>query len=370
MKIINVEVVGGKKEIALPAPYLAAWDSPGGRPIRSFRASVVKVSTDEGIVGYGPCFGRLDASIREYLIGTDPLLVEQFWHDFMSGRVGTMGGFTGGVDTALWDIAGKAAGLPISKLLGAKADKVPVYAATSRLLGTEEHVAQALELQSLGFRAIKIRLHRQDYRDDLEVVRAVRQACPYLMLLVDANQNNHSIGYNYWDKETSVTVACELQALGVAILEEPRGRYDMEGLREISQKYSILISGGEHCANMYEFREHLLKGTYDIIQPDTILGNFGVTGMRKIGVISDYLGKQIVPHVCGMGAFALSFAATLQVMSGLTNCPILEFPHDPPFLTVETQQFYLRDKFWIDADGAVRVPQSPGLGVEIDEAAL
>jgi L-alanine-DL-glutamate epimerase-like enolase superfamily enzyme len=370
MKITGLEVLDGK-EIPFPAPYLPAWNAPGGVPANSFRTSIIKISTDEGICGYGPCFGKPDAFIQNYLVGTDPLLIEQFWHDCMNGREPGLGRVSyGGIDIALWDIAGKVSGLPVSRMLGAKTDKVPVYAATSRLLNAGELAAQALELQSLGFKTIKIRLHRQDYKDDIKAAQAVRKACPDLFLMADANQSNKSIGYNYWSRETALLVARELQDLGLGIIEEPLNRYDLEGLGEITDSLTIRVSGGEHGANINEFREYLLRGTYDIIQPDPILGDIGVTGMRKLGVVSGYLGRQIVPHICSLGGFALSFAATIQVMSGLTNCPVLEFPYDPPFLTNETQQYYIGEKFWIDGEGCVSVQQTPGIGVSIYEDAL
>jgi len=371
MKITNIEVLEGKRDISFPAPYYPAWTAPGGRPSSSFRVTLLRISTDEGICGYGPFWGRVDDFIRNYLIGSDPLLIERFWFDCMNGREGGLGRSScGAIDIALWDIAGKAAGLPISKLLGAKDDRVPVYAATSRLLDGDELAELALEIQAQGFRAIKLRMHRQCFKDDLAAVGAVREACPDMFIIVDANQNNRSVGYNYWDLPTAELVARELQAMGVAILEEPRGRYDMEGLSKLSENNAIRISGGEHSANIHEFREHLLRGTYGVIQPDPIIGDIGVTGMRKLGVISEYLGRQFMPHVCGLGAFALSFAAAVQVVSTLSNCPYLEFNHDPPFLTPDNQQFYINEKFTVGSDGCVGVPQAPGLGVEVLEDAI
>jgi len=373
MKITNIEILQSKTQRKFAEPYYPGWQRPNGGPSHTYGAALVKINTDEGISGYGPCRGNLDQYrfVIDRLMETDPLHIERFWRDCMIGReIMFERAPYGGIDIALWDIAGKAAGLPVCKMLGAAETRVPVYAATSRLLSAEEHIEQVQELQSLGFKAVKLRLHRQDYRDDLAVVQAVRSACPDVSLLVDANQNHHSAGYNYWDRPTVETVARELSALGVVVLEDPCVPTDLECLKRISRDNKILVAGGECTPNIYWLREHMLQGAYDVIVPDLIINDIGITGFRKLGVVSEYLGKQIMPHICALGPFALNFAAALQVASGLSNCPWVEFPYDPPFLTEETQQFYIREKFRVESDGRVAVPQSPGLGVEVMEDAL
>lgn len=368
MKIVNLEVKESRT-LNFPQPYLPAWYAPGGKPFISFKVSLIKLTTDEGITGYGPCMGPPDEFIRDYLIGFDPLKIEQFWYDCMNGRESPLGRASyGGYDIALWDIAGKAAGMPVSKMLGARRDRMPVYAATSRLLSPEEHAQQAVELHHMGFRAMKLRLHRQNPQEDLQVVKAVRTACPEMKLFVDCNQNNRSIGYNWWSADTAEYMAEALDKLGVSILEEPLGRFRMGNLKKMADRLNILVAGGEHSSNIYEFRASM--DSYDIIQPDPVLGDIGITGIRKLGIASEFADKQIMPHICYLGSFALSFAAVLQAVSGLSNCLWLELPFDPPFLTLENQQFYVQDPFQIGSDGCVSVPQSPGLGIEIAEEAL
>ena len=371
MKITSIDVVRTKKPIPLPGEYCPAWEQPDGAPVNGFGVAYYRIFTDEGIVGYGPYGAEPDEYVRRCLIGKDPFKTETFWTSAMAGLETRSRGSYGGLDVALWDIIGKAANRPVYQLLGTRADKIKVYAATSRILTAEEHIEQVLHVMSLGFKAVKLRLHRPDWRDDIKTIEAVRKACgDEITIVVDANQNNRSTEYGYWSKETARLVCREMQALGVFFCEEPLKRRDYEGLSSLSKEFDMYIAGGEHAQNIYEFKEHLKYSTYDILQPDLLIGDIGITGLRKLGYIAEYHDKQIVPHVCGMGSFAISFAASAAAMVGLSNCPMLEYSYDPPFMTVESLQFFIKEKFTVDCDGYVHMPQTAGIGIEIDEAAL
>ena len=150
-------------------------------------------------------------------------------------------------------------------------------------------------------------------------------------------------------------------------MEEPLPRRDIEGLADLAASVEMFIAGGEHSANIYEFKEHVIRGAYDILQPDVILGDIGITGIRKIAVIADYFGRMVVPHVCSYGSVALSLPATLQAVATIENCPMIEYPFDPPILTAENQQLILKEAISIDKDGFLKIPDKPGLGIEIDE---
>ena len=369
MKISKVETVRGKEPIMLPEPWLAAWNAPGGTPATSFGFSFYKVYTDEGIVGIGPNTG----ASTSMLMGFDPFHVGEFWNRHMSGRrSGNHGKDAAGLEIALWDIIGKAANMPVHKLLGSCRDKILVYAATSRLLEKKQHVQQVLEIMNAGFKAVKLRLHRPNPWDDLAVVEAVRDAVgDEMMILVDANQNNPSVGYNFWSRRTSLKMARELDSLNVYYLEEPLPRKDIEGLAEIAASVDMFIAGGEHTPTIYDFKEHFLRGAYDIVQPDVILGgNMGITGIRKVAEVADYFDRLIVPHVCSGGNFSILLAATLQAMATVENCPLVEYPYDPPILTVDTSQTIVREPILIDKDGFVKIPDKPGIGIELDEERL
>jgi L-alanine-DL-glutamate epimerase-like enolase superfamily enzyme len=370
MKVTEVDIVRGERAIPLPEPWRAAWREPSGEPVAALGYGFYRVYTDEGITGIGPYTGCEDTSLVE---GVDPFHVEAFWDAHMSGRrLGTSGKGAAGLEIALWDIIGKALGQPVHRILGVYRDKILAYAATSRLLEVDEHVRQVLGLMEQGFKAVKLRLHRPDPMDDLKIVEAVRTAAgDDLIILVDANQNNFNEGYDPWSRETALEVAERLQELHVYLLEEPRPRKDVEGLAKIADAMCMLIAGGEHSPTIYDFREHILRGAYDIIQPDVIMGgNTGITGIRRDAIVAGYFGKLIVPHVISSGNTPLGLAATLQAMATVDNCPMVEYPCDPPILTTDTLQAIVKEPILIDEDGYVQVPDRPGIGVEIDEEKL
>ncbi len=245
------------------------------------------------------------------------------------------------------------------------------YAATSQLKTAEESAKIALEFKNKGIKAIKLRLHRPNPEDDLDVVRAVKEVVnDDMYILVDANQNNISINYTYWDMRTAKKVAKELQDMGVYYLEEPLPRSNLKGLAELASELDMYIAGGEHCANVYEFRDALFAGSYDIVQPDVILGNIGISGIIKVSIIADAVGKLIVPHVCGGGNNGLYLAATLQALGAISNCPFIEYTLDPPALVPEILHLILKEPILIDENGYVKIPDKPGIGVEINESAI
>lgn len=372
MKITKIEIVRNRRPIALPEAWRPAWNEPDVKPVKTTGFSFYKVYTDEDIVGIGPCTGNVSPIVESTLIGQDPAYIHRFWDINMKGRGAVLGSSScGGLEIALWDIIGKAANQPVYKLLGAHRDKVMAYAATGQLKSADELAKEAVDFQNRGIKAIKLRLHRPRPEDDLDVVRAVREAVgDDMKILVDANQNNVSINYNYWSRRTALKVATELDMLDVYWLEEPLPRTDLEGLAELSDAVDMYIAGGEHCTNIYEFRDALFAGAYDIVQPDVILGNIGITGIRKISVIADSVGRLIAPHVCGGGNNGIFLAATLQALGTIHNCPFIEYTLDPPALTPDILQLVLKEPILIDKEGFVEIPQKPGIGIEINEEAI
>lgn len=370
MKITKVELLSSKEPIKLPESWSPAWNGPLAEPTTEFVFSCYKVYTDEGITGIGPVTGPADPSIA---IGCDPFMVGDFWLSYMGGkRSGSLFHNAAGFEIAMWDVIGKAAGLPVYKLLGASKEKQPVYAATSRLNSKEWHADHAQRLVEEGFKAIKFRLHRLDFREDLAVIEEVRKAVgSELEILVDANQNNHHKGYPYWSRKTALKMAKALDELDVFYLEEPLPRTDLEGLADVAASVDMFIAGGEHTPAYFDFREHVLQGSYDIIQPDVIInGNCGINGVKKAGEIADYFGRLVIPHVVSGAAFAMGFAPTIQAMATVDNCPLVEYAYDPPILVPETTQAYIKEPLRINADGEIELPDKPGIGIELDEERL
>ncbi len=155
------------------------------------------------------------------------------------------------------------------------------------------------------------------------------------------------------------------------VLEEPLPRTDVEGLAEIAMSVDMYVAGGEHTPTVYDFREHLLQGAYDVLQPDVVMGgNFGMIGIRKVAALADYFGRLVIPHVLSSGVFAVALAATLQAMATVENCPMVEYAYDPPILTPSTTQTLVAEPILVGDDGCVQVPDGPGLGIELDEGWL
>lgn len=370
MKVTRIEVLRSKEPLLLPEPWLAAWRGPVAQPITSFEFSFYKVFTDEGVVGVGPYTGFSNPA---RMLGYDPCHAGAFWDDHMSGRrSGNSGRGGAGIEIAFWDIIGKAAGLPVNKLLGAYRDRILVYAATSRLLEQKAMADEVVAIKERGFKAVKLRLHRSDPWEDVSVVVAVREAVgDEMMILVDANQNNAGAGYTFWPRRTALRIAKALDELSVYYLEEPLPRQDLEGLAEIAASVDMFVAGGEHTPTVYDFREHLAQGAYDIIQPDVILGgNYGIGGIRRAAVLADYSGRLIVPHVMSGAHFSMGIAASVHAMATVQNCPVVEYGYDPPILTAETTQSCVRDPILVDNDGLVTIPDRPGIGVDLIEEPL
>ncbi|MEM2926551.1 MAG: mandelate racemase/muconate lactonizing enzyme family protein [Candidatus Bathyarchaeia archaeon] len=370
MKITKIEIVRNKRPIELPEPWRPAWWEPDADPVKGLDFSFYKVYTDEGIVGIGPTTSPgLDRFVKKLLIGFDPFYVERFWEIAMKGRELSLGRQSyGGLEIALWDIIGKVLRKPVYKMMGAYRDKIMAYVATSQLRSPEEHVKQALKFLDLGIKAIKLRMHRANLEDDIRVVRAVRDAVgDEMIIMVDANQNNLSINYEFWSFNMAVKVARELEKLNVYWLEEPLPKFDLRSLARLSDMVDIYIAGGEHATCIYELRDALLIGAYDVIQPDVILGNIGITGIRKLAIIADGFGKYIVPHVCGGGNNGLYLAATLQALGTIKNAPFIEYTLDLPSLVPEYLHAILKEPITIDKDGYVKIPEEPGIGIELNE---
>jgi len=370
MRITRVELLRAKEPVILPEPWHAAWGMPNGAPVTSFLFEFYRLTTDEGAVGYGPETGY---DRPASLIGQDPAMVGAFFEREMSGRrSGCAHHGADGIEIAMWDILGRVAGLPLYKMLGAVTDRVPVYAGISRLMPPAELAEHVLGIVDEGFRAVKLRLHHQDPRDDLRAVEAVRVAAgDSLMILADANQHNASPGYRYWDRQTAQRMARALDEMGLWALEEPLPRTDLEGLAAIAASVDMYIAGGEFSPTLPDLYNDLVSGAYDIIQPDVRMGgNYGIMGVRRAAELADAMGRLIVPHTASGRSFPLGVPASLHVVAAVPNCPIIEFPYDPPFLTAATSQPVLEEAIWIDADGCVPVPQGPGLGVELVEDML
>lgn len=365
MKITSIEI----KNYLMPLdpPFKAAWDPS---PRKKFGATVVRVNTDEGITGIGSGDAMMGLTGHEHLfIGHDPFEIERHWQvldniDFHFGRCWPL-------DIALWDIMGKASGQSIAKLLDAQKFKILAYASTGEMLAPEERAERVQKLFDQGFKAIKIRFHHVDPREDIKVVESVRKAVgDNLEIMVDANQGWNMPGdtESPWDFEQAYHVARELEHLNVFWLEEPLPHYDFRGLARLRGKTEIRIAGGEMNRRWHDFQEMNRLRSLDVYQPDAVLAG-GITMVKKIAAWVQDAGAWFSPHTWSNG---IGLIANLHLACAVSKCPYLEFPFDPPAWTTERRDYMLRtdDRLMIDDSGYLHVPEKPGLGCELDEEAL
>ncbi len=358
----------------LPAEFRPAWAR--GRPMRELQMVLVEVETDEGITGLGAAHAgpealpAIERFVRPYFLGQDPTAVEALTAVLRDAEI--LGPPLYFMEIPLWDIVGKRAGLPVYQLWGGYQRAVPAYCATGEVRPAAQRVEDARRIQAEGFRALKLRFHHDDPRDDLAVVRAIRDAVgDGLEIIVDANQAGVEPGHGAhrtWGYHTAYRVARELEGLGVLWLEEPLPRADYDGLARLrSNLNSLMLAGGEDNHGLHEFKLLLDRGCFDILQPDALLSE-GIFQLRKVAGLAEAAHRLVVPHTWGNG---MGLLANLHLAAALPNCPWLEFPHDPPSgFTAQARDCMLAETLWIDAEGSVAVPDRPGFGFVLDDEAV
>jgi L-alanine-DL-glutamate epimerase-like enolase superfamily enzyme len=351
--------------LPLEPPFAAAWDP---EPRRHFDATLVRVETDAGITGYGSG-DTMDgfAAFAGLFIGADPLQIANHVRtletiSFHAGRYWPL-------EAALWDIIGKACGQPVATLFGGATDRLPAYASFGELKSPAARADAAVAARDAGFRAVKIRIGRTDVAAGLAAVRAVRDATGIdLAIMVDLNQWWRMAGdiSPALDVAAVRRMAAELAELDVTWLEEPLPAADLAGMRQLREQCGIRVAGGEMARSVPELLAALSAGALDVVQPDVVLA-VGMLRARTVAELALQQGRWFTPHTWTNG---LGLLANLHVAAGVGGGPYLEFPYDPPGWTPPRRDFFLAEPVAIEADGTIRVPDRPGLGAEIDEAAV
>ena len=357
-------------DLPLPADFHPAWGR--NQVQRSFLVTVVEVETASGVTGITAAEAGIEAAVSidrfvtPHLMGRDAGRPEQLTGVLRDAEI--LGSPVYCVEIALWDIAGKIAGLPVSKLWGAFRDRVPAYCATGEVRSPERRVEDCRRIQDEGFKAVKLRFHSDDPRDDVKVVEAIRHELgDAIAILVDANQAGVLPGlggHSQWDFQTALGVALELERLGVTWLEEPLPRHDHDGLRRLRDRLGTLqLAGGENNHGLHEFALLIARGCYDVLQPDAVLSE-GVYQLRKLAALAEGAGLLLAPHTWTHG---IGLLANLQLVASIPNASWFEFPHEPPGWPAAALSQMLADKPWIDGEGCVAVPDRPGFGFVLDE---
>jgi D-galactarolactone cycloisomerase len=373
MRITSLEVLS----LSAPVSEFASAILSFGRRA----ATLVRVATDGGLVGWGeaihPAAGRLVREVlAAHIIGQNVLNRRQAHRAMVTAyrpmnlQRGLMAAAIGAVDIALWDLAGKALNVPVHRLLGgAVRTRVPVYASGLYYRSGEGPAQLAAEAESYigqGFGGVKMKIGRNAIAEDMGRIAAVRRVTgDNIRVMVDANQ-----AYCW---PAAVEMGLRLEDLGVYWFEEPIPVAELAGYRQLSSRLRIRIAAGENLHGRADFAPFLSEGLIGVAQPN--VGNVGgITEFMAVAALAETWGVPFALH--GWGSAILN-AAAVHVAACLPPCP--DVPEPLPYLQEPVLEYDcspnpLRDVISPGAlqlqNGALRVPDGPGLGVEVDEAAL
>jgi L-alanine-DL-glutamate epimerase-like enolase superfamily enzyme len=363
MKITGIEITHHR--LHYDPPFHASWDT---RPRTAFDATIVRVHTDAGLTGIGSGDAMVGFAGHEHLfVGQDPLAIER--HYRILNNIGFHYGRCWPLDLALWDLAGKITGQPVWKLLGGLSDRVRAYASSGTLRDPARLAEAAEAYRDRGFRALKIRFHRGDWKTDIAALEAVRTRIgDGLELMVDCNQGWRMPwdAYSAWSLKDAVQVARELERLKVFWMEEPLHRADREGMRRLREMVDIRIAGGEMTRELYEFRDLVRDGCLDVLQPDAALVG-GITGLRRVAYLAQEANLVFTPHTWTNG---MGVVANAHLTAGVADAPFIEFPYDPPEWGLDRRDYMMAAPLDVDAEGWIVLGQAPGLGYALDEDRL
>ena len=358
MRIAAIET--RRYRFPLEPPLRAAWDP---QPRMHQDATLVCVVADDGARGYASGDARPDAAALERLLaGVDPFRTEVVREvcetvDFHGGRPWTL-------EVAVWDLVGRALGQPLWRILGGRSEALVAYASSAEPAPPAERARRCVALRDTGVRAVKLRFG-DDWRAGVELVEAVRAAVgPGFAVMVDANQGWRMPGdlRPRWDVATAIACARALEPLGVEWLEEPLRTDDVDGYAALRRATSLRIAAGEMVRDAAQARDLVVRGGVDVVQPDVVLAG-GIGGARRIAAVADLHGRMWSPHTWSNG---YGLVANLHAALAFSTCPYVEVPFDPPSWPAARRDWLLPAPVEIGADGTVRPPEGPGLGVEPD----
>jgi len=332
---------------------------------------LVKISTDSGLVGWGETIdvggtrAVIETKHKPALLGKNPLEHRKLWRTLWGPSFGD-GRAVGAVDIALHDLRGKALGQSIAEMYGGRLrDKVLAYASamnyTDGVRPEDQFPPEAADLVQRGYKALKTRSGRFELRRELVVVTKIRETVGgEIRLLTDGN--------GAFTLPDAVKFGKELEKLDFYCFEEPLPQgLNYAGYDVLAESLDICLAGGEGLDSRITARDHIVKRSFDMIQPDLVLCG-GVGEVLFIAEMARLWSVQCVPH-CWSGAIGI--AATLQVLSLLPDATF-GFTSDQPMLEHDLLENPFRDEltakpFQIDRQGCVAVPTGPGLGIEVNE---
>lgn len=336
-------------------------------------AVLIKLTAEDGLIGWGEtvalCGVRrlIEEQFTPLLLGRDLIRDFRQLGNDLWGRYFHSGPALAGINLALHDLRGKALGLSVAELHGGRVrDRVAVYASgmnySDRPEPSGHFVDEARELAARGFRAMKMRIGRLPMKQDLAVAAKVRDAVgPDIQLMADAN-GAYSLG-------TALAVGGELHRLGYHWFEEPLPEEHYRGYEALRAKLPLPLAAGEILDSRDCAKNLLERGIADILLPDVSLCG-GIDDWLFIAELARLWGTPVNPH-CWAGPLVI--AATVHCLSLLPDVGMGARPENP-MLELDVSENPLRDEIVFNPlplkEGLIAVPTAPGLGVEIDEAAV
>ncbi len=339
------------------------------------------IYTDAGIVGLGEAgnWGYLDATaaailkFREYLIGKDPFRIEDLNQNFYRSvyfRGSVIMSAISAIDIALWDIKGKALGVPVYELLGGKTrEKIRVYASVMTHTTDLQVLADSYrELQDKGFNAAKIFVNgvqrtandgRDEFfsgriEDELEKVRTIREAVgPHFDFVLEAHRG--------MTKPEAIAFGTEVARYRPMVLEDPMTPDNIDTMAEIAAKIPVPIATGERFCNIREFEMLMHRHAAAYVRPD-VCAVGGITATKKICAMAEANDVMVIPHN-PLGP--VSTAACLQICASIPNLGIQELP---TFCLNGAEDAMVKEPLKFK-DGCMLIPEAPGIGVELSEDA-
>lgn len=333
--------------------------------------TLVKVSTDEGICGWGEAYGPpqgtsrvIDTYLKPKIIGLDPFKWEFYWNQIQAHK-GIPRGVVGGVDIAMWDLKARTLQVPIYELLGGRCiDEIVPYATGFFFCEDDPDSTYFLEKEAesvieKGFRALKMKIGFGRERD-IKRIRKVRELIgDSIELMVDANQ-----AYNL---VTCLELAPYLSELNVKWFEEPMPWSNFLGYKELQSKVSFSIAGGEAEITYQGFIEAIKNHIVDVIQPD-LPAVGGITICRKIAVLAEAFQIEFQPHVFGT---VVGLPAAIQMTASLTNNQSWVLFPRPVMLEWDTTPNPMADDILMESlrleNGVYGITNQIGIGVEVNE---
>jgi galactonate dehydratase len=340
----------------------------------------VKVETSGGIHGWGECYTQLDRDrsietyvhqLARYLVGRDPFDIKHFtfmaYNDF-AGKRGSMELFCAisGIEQALWDVVGKGMGQPVYNLLGGRfRHKIRVYANGWGGGGSlEELVARAKAVVAKGFTALKFDpfpgpwrayIDRRQEDEAVERVAAVREAVgPDVEILVEVHRRLAPMH--------AVRVAERMESFRPFWYEEPVSARDLDGLAAAKRAIRLPVVTGEELYTKAEFVPVCERRAADILNPD-VCNCGGILELREIAAMAEAYHIAVAPH--NYNSTTIGLAATLHAAAAMPNFLITEY-----FVNFEERGREIASVPFTVVDSTIELPATPGLGLDLDEAAL